>query len=52
MCPLADLAGRPLWRVETVHDGDTVTCLDERGQPENSPANGTSASVARLMSGS
>ena len=33
MCPLADSAGRPLWRVETVHDGDTVTCLDERGQP-------------------
>ncbi len=33
MCPLADSAGRPLWRVEHVHDGDTVTCLDERGQP-------------------
>ena len=32
MCPLADRAGRPLWRVETVHDGDTVTCLDERGR--------------------
>lgn len=33
MCPLADSAGRPLWRVETVHDGDTVTCLDEQGRP-------------------
>ena len=32
MCPLADPAGRPLWRVETVHDGDTVTCLDDQGQ--------------------
>lgn len=32
MCPLADSVGRPLWRVETVHDGDTITCLDERGQ--------------------
>jgi micrococcal nuclease len=31
MCPLADSAGRPLWRVDHVHDGDTVTCLDERG---------------------
>lgn len=34
MCPLADSTGRPLWRVETVHDGDTVTCLDEHGQPK------------------
>jgi len=34
MCPLADRAGRPLWRVETVHDGDTVTCLDEQGRPQ------------------
>jgi micrococcal nuclease len=34
MCPLADRAGRPLWRVEMVHDGDTVTCLDERGRPQ------------------
>jgi DNA-binding NtrC family response regulator len=32
MCPLADRTGRPLWRVQTVHDGDTVTCLDDRGQ--------------------
>lgn len=31
-CPLHDAAGRPLWRVERVHDGDTVTCLDDRGQ--------------------
>lgn len=31
-CPMHDAAGRPLWRVEMVHDGDTVTCLDERGQ--------------------
>ena len=34
MCPLADRAGRPLWRVEMVHDGDTVTCLDERGRQQ------------------
>lgn len=34
MCPLADRAGRPLWRVEAVHDGDTVTCLDEQGRPQ------------------
>jgi len=34
MCPVADRAGRPLWRVETVHDGDTVTCLDEQGRPQ------------------
>lgn len=32
MWPPADRAGRPLWRVETVHDGDTVTCRDEAGQ--------------------
>ncbi|MFM1902126.1 MAG: hypothetical protein RLZZ440_26 [Planctomycetota bacterium] len=32
MCPATDSAGRPVWRVEHVHDGDTVTCLDERGQ--------------------
>jgi endonuclease YncB( thermonuclease family) len=31
-CPLHDEAGRPLWRVEMVHDGDTVTCIDDRGQ--------------------
>ena len=31
MCPLQDRAGRPVWRVQTVHDGDTVTCLDDRG---------------------
>jgi micrococcal nuclease len=33
MCPRQDAAGRPLWRVETVHDGDTVTCLDAEGRP-------------------
>lgn len=33
MCPLHDTAGRPLWRVETVHDGDTVTCIDEANRP-------------------
>jgi len=33
MCPRQDAAGRPLWRVETVHDGDTVTCLDTEGRP-------------------
>ena len=32
-CPMHDAAGRPLWRVQTVHDGDTVTCTDEKGQP-------------------
>lgn len=32
-CPRHDVAGRPLWRVEAVHDGDTVTCVDERGRP-------------------
>jgi len=31
-CPMHDAAGRPLWRVEMVHDGDTVTCVDEQGQ--------------------
>jgi len=34
MCPRQDAAGRPLWRVEVVHDGDTVTCLDEQGRPQ------------------
>jgi len=32
MCPLRDAAGRPAWRVQTVHDGDTVTCLDTEGR--------------------
>ncbi len=32
MCPRRDAAGRPLWRVQTVHDGDTVTCLDTQGR--------------------
>jgi len=32
MCPRVDEAGRPLWQVETVHDGDTVTCRDETGR--------------------
>lgn len=32
MCPVRDRAGQPAWRVETVHDGDTVTCRDERGR--------------------
>jgi endonuclease YncB( thermonuclease family) len=31
-CPRYDAAGRPLWRVESVNDGDTVTCVDEAGQ--------------------
>jgi len=34
MCPRHDAAGRPLWRVEMVHDGDTVTCRDEQGRPQ------------------
>jgi endonuclease YncB( thermonuclease family) len=33
MCPDRDAAGRPLWRVQTVHDGDTVTCVDPQGRP-------------------
>lgn len=33
MCPLHDPQGRPLWRVEMVHDGDTVTCIDEALRP-------------------
>ena len=33
-CPIEDAAGRPLWRVDVVHDGDTVTCLDATGQPQ------------------
>lgn len=43
MCPLADRAGRPLWRVETVHDGDTVTCLDEHGRPQKIRLHGIDA---------
>ena len=31
MCPDRDAAGRPAWRVVTVHDGDTVTCADPAG---------------------
>jgi len=34
MCPRHDAAGRPLWQVEVVHDGDTVTCRDEQGRPQ------------------
>lgn len=34
MCPLHDPQGRPLWRVEFVHDGDTVTCIDEANKPQ------------------
>ncbi|MFM9196651.1 MAG: thermonuclease family protein [Planctomycetia bacterium] len=33
-CPLTDQLGRPLWRVEVVHDGDTVTCIDEANRPQ------------------
>jgi endonuclease YncB( thermonuclease family) len=33
-CPVQDAAGRPLWRVDAVHDGDTVTCLDTTGKPQ------------------
>jgi len=28
MCPVMDAEGRALWRVETVNDGDTVSCRD------------------------
>jgi len=34
MCPLHDPQGRPLWRVDFVHDGDTVTCIDEANHPQ------------------
>jgi micrococcal nuclease len=34
MCPLNDPQGRPLWRVDFVHDGDTVTCIDEANHPQ------------------
>ncbi len=34
MCPDRDAAGRPAWRVVTVHDGDTVTCADPAGREE------------------
>lgn len=33
-CPRHDPQGRPLWRVEVVHDGDTVTCVDELNKPQ------------------
>ena len=33
MCPLHDQQGRPLWRVDSIHDGDTVTCIDEANRP-------------------
>jgi endonuclease YncB( thermonuclease family) len=33
-CPTHDAAGRPTWRVEVVHDGDTVTCIDTAGRPQ------------------
>lgn len=32
MCPATDSRGRPVWRVEAVNDGDTVTCLDTDGR--------------------
>jgi endonuclease YncB( thermonuclease family) len=34
MCPVPDRQGRPTWRVETIHDGDTVTCIDLEGRPQ------------------
>jgi len=34
MCPRHDLQGRPLWRVDYVHDGDTITCIDEANRPQ------------------
>ena len=39
-CPIQDTAGRPLWRVETVHDGDTVTCIDATRPSAEDPAPG------------
>jgi micrococcal nuclease len=32
-CRREDPQGRPLWQVETVHDGDTVTCSDAESVP-------------------
>ncbi|MBM4012581.1 MAG: thermonuclease family protein [Planctomycetes bacterium] len=32
MCPATDGRGRPMWRVEIVNDGDTVTCRDVEGR--------------------
>jgi endonuclease YncB( thermonuclease family) len=34
MCPVHDPQGRPLWRVDFVHDGDTVTCIDDHNRPQ------------------
>ncbi len=34
MCQLHDHQGRPLWRVEFVHDGDTITCIDETNRSQ------------------
>ena len=34
MCPAPDAQGQPTWRVETIHDGDTVTCIDAEGRPQ------------------
>jgi len=34
MCPRHDLQGRPLWRVDYVHDGGTITCIDEANRPQ------------------
>ena len=31
-CPATDAQGRPVWRVEMINDGDTVTCLDTEGR--------------------
>lgn len=33
-CPVQDAAGRPVWRIDTIHDGDTVTCIDTAGKPQ------------------
>ncbi len=32
-CRSDDTAGPPTWTVRTVHDGDTVTCIDPEGRP-------------------
>lgn len=31
-CPVTDATGRPAWRVATINDGDTVTCIDTEGR--------------------
>ena len=34
LCPVHDSQGRALWRVDIIHDGDTVTCVDDARRPQ------------------